>query len=173
MSARIVPFEDKYLSEVKEIFFESSTRKEFKDQNEKDSFFYKYVGYYLKHFPELAFVAVENKVLGYIVASPLSHESELDSIQPHLKIFAKEFTEFPAHLHINCHYESRGKGVGVQLVEALEKTLVQRKIRGLHIVTGADARNAHFYKKLGFLHESMEDFQGSRLLLMGKRLGGE
>lgn len=173
MSAVIVPFEDKYLTEVKEIFYESSTRKEFKDQAEKDSFFYKYVGYYLKHFPELAFVAVENRVLGYIVGSPFSDESELDSIQPHLKIFAKEFTEFPAHLHINCHHESRGKGVGVQLVEALERSLIQRKIKGLHIITGADARNAHFYKKLGFFHESMEDFQGSRLLLMGKRLGGE
>lgn len=170
MSALVVPFEGKYLEEVREIFFESSTRKEFRDEKEKEAFFYKYVGYYLKHYPHFAFVAVENRVLGYVVGSPVSEETELSVIQPHLQIFKTQFKFYPAHLHINCHHESRGKGVGGQLVAKLEEVLVSNNIKGLHIMTGVDAANQHFYKKLGFDHEIMEEFQGSSILLMGKNL---
>lgn len=170
MSASVVPFEAKYLDEVREIFFESSTRKEFKSPEEKEAFFYKYVGFYLKHYPELALVYVTPKVLGYVLGCPESGESELSSIQPHLKIFEKEFPKYPAHLHINCHYESRGQGVGGKLIHSFEELLKARKIRGLHIMTAPDAANKNFYKKLGFTYEIIEEFQGSKILLMGKPL---
>lgn len=170
MPASVVPYEAKYLEEVREIFFESSTKKEFKSSEEKEVFFYKYVGFYLKHYPELALVYVADRVLGYVLGSPGSSEIELNSIQPHLRIFAKEFPKYPAHLHINCHYESRGKGVGGQLIQSFEELLKARKIRGLHIMTAPDAMNKNFYKKLGFDHEVIEEFHGSKILLMGKSL---
>lgn len=170
MSAFIVPFEDKYLGEVREIFFESSTRKDFKSAEEKEAFFYKYVGFYLKHFPEFALVCVSERVLGYILGAPESHDGELNTIQPHLKIFHEELKKYPAHLHINCHADSRGKGVGGKLVKSLEEMLKARNIGGLHIMTGADASNKNFYKKLGFDHEVIEEFHGSKILLMGKTL---
>lgn len=170
MSATIIPFEAKHLSEVREIFFESSTRKEFKSEEEKEAFFYKYVGYYLKHYPQYIFVAFDKRVLGYVLGAPVSSDTELGSIQPHLKIFQKEFQNFPAHLHINCHHESRGMGIGARLVQKFEDALKQDKIHGLHIMTSPDAANKNFYKKLGFHHEVLEDFHGSSILLMGKSM---
>lgn len=170
MSALIVPLDIKHMKEVREIFFESSTRKEFKDEAEREAFFYKYVGYYLKHYPQLCFVAVKDRVLGYIVGSPQSTEAELVSIQPHLNIFSREYQEYPAHLHINCHHESRGMGVGSLLVGKLIECLKLNNINGLHIMTGANAHNQSFYKKLGFDYEVVEDFRGSPILFMGKKL---
>ena len=173
MSASVIPFQHRpeIVKQVREIFFESSTRKEFKDQAERDAFFEKYVGFYLAHYPELAWVGMlGEKVLGYIVAAPTSTDPELDKIQPHLKAFEALFKDYPAHLHINCHHESRGMGLGSQLVRALEGKLRAEKISGLHIMTGPDSLNRSFYKKLGFDFESELPFRGTPILFMGKRL---
>ena len=173
MSASVVPYIDRpeILDQVKEIFFESSTRKEFKDQVERDAFFEKYVGFYLRHYPELAWIGVlGDKVLGYIVAAPASTDPELDKIQPHLKAFEALFKAYPAHLHINCHHDSRGTGLGSQLVRVLVAELKVMKIPGLHIMTGPDSQNRSFYKKLGFDFESELPFRGTPILFMGKRL---
>lgn len=170
MSALIVPYESKYLPEVREIFFESSTRKEFKSEEEKEAFFYKYVGLYLKHYPEFALIAVTDRVLGYIVGAPESSTEELYQVQPHLKNFASHYQKYPAHLHINCHHDARGMGVGGMLVANLEERFKTHKIHGFHIMTGPNAKNKSFYKKLGFDYEVVEDFQGSPILLMGRDL---
>jgi ribosomal protein S18 acetylase RimI-like enzyme len=173
MSAIIIPFETQYLNEVKEIFFTSSTRKNFNNDEEKESFFYKYLGFYLSHYPELAWVAYDGKVSGYVVGSPVSHDDQLYAIQPHLQIFGPDLLHYPAHLHINCHDEFRGKGIGKKLVLAFEKSLNDKKIHGLHIMTGVDSKNRSFYKNLGFIYEHVEVFHGSSILFMGKTLSPE
>lgn len=170
MSAVIAAFDKKFLPEIREIFFESSTKKTFKDEAEKEAFFYKYLGFYLEHFPELCLVAVDKKVLGYVVCSPESNLSDLVKLQPHLKNFERYFNKFPAHLHINCHADSRGQGIGSKLIVETEKKLGAMNIKGLHIMTGNDAANQGFYKKLGFNFQVVEDFQGSHILFMGKEL---
>lgn len=173
MSALVIPFHEKFIDEVKEIFYESSTRKDFKDELEKEAFFQKYVGYYLKNYPELCFLALDKKVLGYIVASPQSSALELHSLQPHLESFAAHLKKYPAHLHINCHVDSRGKGIGQILVKKVIKELSQQKIIGLHIMTGPDSQNVHFYRKLGFIFETVEKFNSSPILFMGKGLSDD
>ncbi len=175
MSALIVPFievqeDKKLLSEVREIFFESSTKKEFKDEKEKELFFEKYLGHYLSHHPELTYLAVDQKVLGYIVAAPNSNGVALQILQPHLCIFKEYFKHYPAHLHINCHHESRGLGIGGLLIEALERKLKSLNIVGVHIMTGTDALNRKFYQKAGFTFEATESFCDSSILFMGKSL---
>lgn len=175
MSANIVPFlavqnRPEVLAEIREIFFESSTKKSFKDPAEKDAFFEKYLGFYLRSFPELVWIAQGARVLGYVVASPDSHGEELLRLQPHMQTFENLFIDYPAHLHINCHHESRGLGVGSKLIEAVIKALKEQNIVGLHIMTGPDSPNRAFYKKLGFDFESQLPFQGAPILFMGKRL---
>ncbi len=175
MSAFVIPFlevqdQDQILNEIREIFFESSTKKEFKDNEEKELFFEKYLGYYLTHHPELTFIALDKKVLGYIVAAPDSNASGLHALQPHLGVFKKYFNKFPAHLHINCHHESRGLGVGGLLILALENKLKSLNILGVHIMTGADSINRKFYQKSGFDFEAVESFRDSSILFMGKCL---
>ena len=57
--------------------------------------------------------------------------------------------------------ESRGKGIGKQLVEALKKDADKEykkhgfKLRKLYLLTHADNKDAHaFYEKMGFKHET-------------------
>ena len=172
MSATIISFlSDKHLKEVREIFFESSSRKIFEDEKAREAFFEKYLGYYLLRFPELSFVAIEdNRVLGYVVASPVSDDEGLYILQPHLKQFKSYFKQFPAHLHINCHHSTRGQGIGTRLIDALVERLKERDINGLHIMTGVNSENRSFYRKLGFNFETAEEFQGAAILFMGKAI---
>ena len=171
MSEAVVSFEPRYLNQVTEIFFESSTKKEFKDEEEKKRFFEKYLGFYLREYPDLAFVFVkEGKVLGYVVGARGSEEKGIDALQPHLQVFKDHFKKYPAHLHINCHFESRGLGVGSQLVKEIERRLKLQNISGLHIMTGIDSPNQNFYKRLGFDFQIALEFHGSPILFMGKSL---
>jgi ribosomal protein S18 acetylase RimI-like enzyme len=170
MSALVVPFESSHLTDVREIFFESSTRKEFQSDEEKEAFFYKYVGYYLEHYPDFCFVARDKEVLGYIVGATDSSQKKLHELQPHLEVFNKHFSFYPAHLHINCHVRSRGQGVGAKLVQHLVTKLIQDGVAGVHIITSVDARNQSFYEREGFTFRTEGYFNGSVLLFMGKKL---
>ena len=173
MSAVIVPYQDSMYKEVREIFFESSTKKTFKDEAEKESFYEKYLGFYLNHYPQFAWVARNERVLGYVIVAPETRNPELQKLQPHLQVFDSLFQSYPAHLHINCHHESRGHGVGSKLIHEAEIKLRQLNIKGLHIMTGSDAANKNFYKKLGFDFQTELNFHGSTILFMGKSLSDD
>ena len=158
------------MRQLREIYFESSARKVFADEKEKEAFFQKYMGWYLTHYPEYAWVALGDKVLGYVVVSPTSSEEELNKIQPHLEVFSEYFHDYPANLHINLHHESRGLGVGQKLMQMVFESLQKHNIRGLHIMTSSDARNKSFYARLGFSFEVQLPFNGVSILFMGKSL---
>lgn len=158
--------------ELKRIFFESSSRVHFADEKEKDEFFYKYLGYYLDHAPNLVFVAKSEQVLGYVVGLSETSDPELFDIQPHLKVFESFLHDYPAHLHINLGSESRGLGVGSNLLREFENELQQLKIKGLHIMTGPGSRNISFYQRLGFNFGVTLEFQGHPIHFMGKVLAG-
>jgi GNAT superfamily N-acetyltransferase len=162
--------DEKDLKELKEIYFESSARKDFKDVAEKDAFYWKYLGYYLQHFPEFVWIAKGERILGYVVAAPASDDPALYKIQPHLEIFKKYFKDYPGHLHINLHNDARGQGLGSKLLLELEKQLQSLDITGLHIMTGVDSRNKNFYTRLGFDFQMALEFSGHPILLMGKSL---
>lgn len=156
-----------FVSQVSEIFFESSTKKEFKNKAERDAFEWKYLGFYLSHYPEYAWIAVKGeKVLGYVLGMPFSQDPSLYQIQPHMIAFEDYFELYPAHLHINCHADSRGQGVGKLLVLKLLNQLKNEGVSGLHIMTGSQSENRFFYQKLGFDFEA----QDGSILLQGIRL---
>ncbi len=158
---------DSVKEELREIFFESSTKKVFLSDEEKETFYWKYMGFYLAHYPEFVWIGLKDeKVLGYILGMPFSHDPSLYSIQPHMEAFKEEYLEFPAHLHINCHLDSRGMGLGQELVKFFEDQLRRSGCRGLHAMTGPDSRNRSFYQKLGF------DFEVTKngILFLGKSL---
>ncbi len=172
MSATLALFRSQDVPGIKEIFFETSSKKEFKDDEEREKFFWKYVGFYLQHYPQYAFVALDqNQVLGYVVAMPESDNEALFKIQPHMPLFKEFFKEYPGHLHINLHHTARGLGLGSKLLIECEKTLQTTKITGLHIMTGPTSRNQSFYLKLGFMAQVELNFHGSPIVLMGKSLG--
>lgn len=161
----------KDLRELKEIFFESSSKKEFKDEAERETFYQKYLGFYLTHYPEWVWIAKGSRVLGYVVGAPVTNDPRLRELQPHLQTFHQYFKDYPAHLHINLHAEARGMGLGSKLLQEMVIKLQQAKITGLHIMTGPDSRNKSFYQRLGFDFEVTLNFLGSSILFMGKRIG--
>lgn len=163
----IINFKEEFRGQLSEIFFETSTKKDFKDQKEKDAFLWKYVGFYLSHYSEYAWLAIQDgKLLGYVLGMPKTEDPDLYVIQPHLKAFQEHFKTYPAHLHVNCHASARGMGIGKSLVLKILGQLKDQKIPGLHIMTGPTSDNKVFYQKLGFDYE----IEMNSILLMGTRL---
>lgn len=160
----------KYYPEVVEIFFESSGISQFKDQKHQDDFRYKYLDYYLKKFPELFFVMVENqKILGYVCGAYISSEcEELYEKISHYQLFSDLYSQYPAHLHINTHHLARGKGIGAMLLKQfIDSIRKDCETYGVHIITSATSRNVNFYLKNGFSKIEVRDFNNSQLLMMG------
>lgn len=171
MSALVRTYSQEMLSELRDIFFETSSIKEFKDEASKEAFFMKYLGFYLKQYPHLCFVVEsEKRILGYVVGASESLSESLLSLQPHLELFRNEIINYPAHLHINFHRDAQGQGFGRKLINHLEGVLKTHDINGLHIMTGALEPNRFFYQKLGFTFEIVKDFQTSSILFMGKTI---
>ncbi len=158
------------LVELREIYFDSSARKDFRDEADKEAFYEKYLGFYLDHYPEYVWVAREGRILGYMIGAPVTSSADFYSIQPHLQVFEEHFNKYPAHLHVNFHPMARGMGLGSKLFSELEKQFQGMKIRGVHIMTGPDSRNKSFYQRLGFNFEVTLDFKGTPILMMGKSL---
>ncbi len=152
------PYLSKHYSQVEEIFWLTSARTPALE--ERVEFRKKYLDDYLGH---LCFVALDGeRVLGYILCQP-----DPSTFPWPLDIFKDFFADYPAHLHINTHPSAQGKGVGAALLHKLEEELILRGVRGVHLVTHAEARNRFFYEKNDYIpvHETAQ-----KLLLLGKKL---
>ena len=160
----------KDLAELRDIFFESSAKKDFRDEAERENFFRKYLGHYLENYPDYFWVARSDRILGYMAGAPVTQDPGFYALQPHLKTFESFFASYPAHLHVNFHADARGMGLGSKLFLELESEFQRMKITGVHIMTGPDSRNKSFYQRLGFNFEATLDFMGTGILFMGKSL---
>lgn len=170
MAVVITPFELQDLAEVSAIFWETSTRKAFHDIEERVLFQQRYLNAYLED--GIALVArLDNHVVGYIIGVT-DTLARIDILQhnPHMQSFQDFYQKYPAHLHINCTESVRGQGVGSELLLAFESELRLRGVLGVHLITGATARNVGFYVKNGFAHRVEGLWEGRPLLLLGKLL---
>jgi ribosomal protein S18 acetylase RimI-like enzyme len=156
--------------EIEEIFFESSARKSFSNEEERERFQWRYLGFYLTHFAECVWIAKNERVLGYCLGMPTTQGPELYKLQAHLEMFESYYSDYPAHLHINCHADARGQGLGTKLVKEFEKGMQEMGIKGIHLMTSPESRNRSFYQRLGYTFEIELSYQESPILLMGKRL---
>lgn len=159
------------ISQVREIFYDTSSKKKFTSEEEKDYFFQTWVGPYLKYYRNEVLIALEDDhVLGYLTGcSDTKRGMTLFSLSG-MEEFKEYFDKFPAHLHINCDQAARGKGVGSKLVEAYCQFLNKLSKSGVHIVTSPNAKNISFYKKLNFSTQSLYEKGDINLLFMGKAL---
>ena len=155
---KLVPLSPVHHAQVEEIFWLTSARQP--ADSERVSFRKKYLDDYLEL---LCFVALEgDKVLGYILCQPDSQ-----ALPKSLEFCDPFILEYPAHLHINTHPNAQGRGVGAALLVKLEEALQERGVRGVHLVTHAEARNRFFYEKNDYIpvHETAQ-----KLLMLGKKL---
>lgn len=168
---KLLETEDEFF-QVQEIFYESSSKKTFSSINERADFQYKYLDLYKIKYPGIFFVYKEkDRVLGYICgAIDCNKDLELNELNPHFEKFKNCFNDYPAELHINCHVDSRGMGIGSQLIAYFENKLKEINICGVHLITAPEAKNVNFYRKNQYSFETNRDINGANLLLLGKSL---
>ena len=154
-----------------DIFFLSTSIKEFSSPEKKASFFKRWCGDYIELYPDFFYLMVEEKkLLGYLSGCLDSHASLSVLEVPGLPLFADLFSDYPAHLHINFHPDCRGRGPGSVLVNEYCTDLAKLKITGVHLVTSPGAANISFYSRLGFDHQVERNLNQMNLLFMGKKL---
>ena len=153
---------EKSLASLREIFFLSSSVQKFESEAKREDFFERWLGLYLKHYPQYAYLAVaEGRVLGYLVLWPQTEEFlDLRPLES-LKLFSDFYRAYPAHLHMNTHPDARGKGVGSALLAHAFGTA-----EAIHLLTSPGQRNVEFYLRHGFKTLASRSFKGSELMLM-------
>lgn len=159
---------------VRDIFFLSSTRKEFKTPKDRETFWDNYTRYYLYEKPELNLIAStgDRRVAGYLMGcedSAAALPFYKDRLA-HYAHFADQFEKYPAHFHINTHPDKVGMGIGSYMLNRFVETLRERGVRGVHLVTSPDSPNRKFYQKNGFDFELVRRWRGIPLLFMGRDL---
>jgi len=161
------------LAEIDRIFFAASLRKTFADTSEREAFKERWLGRYLVHDRAHAFVARTEggSVAGYLVGC-VDDPARAPRFQDHA--YYAEVSDlaarYPAHLHVNLDAGWRSRGIGGRLIEAFASRAVQCGAGGVHIVTGASARNVNFYRRCGFEALRELNWMGSPLVFMGHDL---
>jgi hypothetical protein len=160
-------------NKVMQIFFLSSSKKEFRNDSEKDKFFNTWVMPYFNNYKNLFFIALNEKkeILGYL--SGCINSLEFTKYSPHESylLFSDLFENYNAHLHINCDPNSRGTGVGTKLINYYVDVLESYSdVKGVHIITGPKSRNVNFYQSNDFSFLEERVLNNYSYLFMGKAI---
>ena len=159
------------LKKVEEIFFLSSSLKDFSSIDRRQAFYKRWCGDYQNLYPHEFFIVMEkDNVLGYLSGCCDSTKALSEISVPGFTVFKDLFNVFPAHLHINFHPDARGKGIGSLLINHYLNYLKLNNVVGVHLVTSPDAQNVKFYSRLGFVRTETRDFNGASLYFMGHEL---
>lgn len=164
---------DQYKKDIERLFFNTSAKKEFKNEKEKAEFLFKYLRIYQEYEGGIFLAALDQNqnLCGYVCGSEKTmHFFDYMTLHPYYSLFKSYLEDFPAHLHINVNSESQGMGVGGMLIESFCNTLHVNKATGVHIITHPLAQNRMFYKKQHFSFEQVENYQGHEVLFMGRSL---
>lgn len=161
------------LREVERIFFLTSNRTTFASAAARAEFRERWLGRYLLHDRAHAFVARDDngRIAGYLVGSldDPAYADRFDDLA-YFSDLADLTALYPAHLHINLDAAWRSQGIGGRLIEAFAAHAKARRARGLHVVTGAGARNIGFYRRRGFEPLRELSWEGSQILFMARKL---
>ncbi len=159
---------------IDRIFFTSSATQTFADAEERAAFRERWLGRFLRDFPQSCFVAITRDVgpVGYICGSLLNPARDPRfADQPHFAAFADVTEAYPAQLHINVAAQARGQGVGRQLIEAFVAHARAEGAPGVHAVSARGFRNLDFYAANGFTEVPAASIHGRELVFLGRKLG--
>jgi len=166
-----------------EIFFTSSLTRSFQNDAARHAFRERWLGRYLDQDPQLAYLAfdttgcdvnhadLDGRLVGYLVGA-----IDDPALSPrfadigYFPLLAQHTASFPAHLHINIAEGERSSGIGSMLIARFADDVARLGARGFHIVTGASSRNVGFYRRNGLVEEHPFEWNGSALLLLGRRI---
>jgi GNAT superfamily N-acetyltransferase len=162
----------KVAAQLDAIFFEASPTKAFANSAARAAFRERWLGRYVVHYPNEVFLACEadGHVVGYLVGC-LEDPARATLFEDlsYVEDFGPITQEFPAHLHINVKAAFRSRGIGRMLIEAFAAHAAAAGAPGMHIVTGELAGNVTFYRRCGFEPLASTEWDGKRLVLLGRR----
>jgi GNAT superfamily N-acetyltransferase len=151
------------------IFFEASSAKSFASDAARAAFRERWLGRYLEHDPQFAYVALaaSGEAVGYLVGAvddPALAERFFDI--GYFATFGALTKRFPAHLHVNVAPDYRGRRIGGRLVAMFSAEAARAGVPGVHVVTSAGAANVAFYNRNGFI----ETGRAGALVFLGRSL---
>ena len=160
------------ITAIDAIFFETTVRT-FNDAANRAAFRNLWLGQYLDHDAAHVHIARDSDgvVIGYLVGcwdNPAL--SPRFATLGYLRAFKDVAAEFPAHLHVNLTAGARNHGVGARLIEAFCQRTAAAGLLGVHVVTGATARNVRFYHRLGFQERAKTSWNGHDVVFLGRKL---
>lgn len=157
--------------QIDEIFFESSGTKSFRSEAHRNEFRERWLGRYLENEPGWAYLALDRDgaVAGYLVGSvtdpattgPFDDIGAFDGM-------AELTRAYPAHLHVNLDPRFRNQGIGSLLIDAFTRDAAQAGAKGVHVVTGAGARNVRFYERNGFRERARGQIRGHAVVFLAR-----
>jgi GNAT superfamily N-acetyltransferase len=167
------PERDRLISDIDHVFFSSSLRQSFASAEDKAAFRERWLGRYLQHFPQYAWVALDEArhVIGYLVGSledPARDPRFADL--PFFAHFGALTARYPAQLHVNLDAAWRGCGIGAQLVDAFATQVRAAGAPGVHVVTVRGSRNVGFYLANGFVERGALTSGDAELLFLARDL---
>lgn len=168
-----LPDPGKYLAGIDTVFYRSSNTQTFADAATQAAFRERWLGRYLAHDAEWAFLALtdDDDVAGYIVGclSDPAQTARFADI-PYFKDLAAQTRLFPAHLHVNLLEPYRNAGMGSRLIETFVSEARKAGTPGVHVVTGRGARNVAFYRKNGFSEVATWGTSPNDVVFLGRKL---
>jgi GNAT superfamily N-acetyltransferase len=168
---------DRLTPELDKIFFEASATKSFAGAAERQAFRERWLGRYLTHDPQWAYLAIDTGasdagvLAGYLVGSvDASAQAQSQGCAGPFRDLAQLTAAYPAHLHVNLAPAYRNRGIGADLIGAFAADAARAGACGLHVVTGAASRNIGFYERNGFRPLAHASAGGSEVVFLGRRL---
>jgi GNAT superfamily N-acetyltransferase len=165
------PERDGLIADLDQIFFSSSARQSFESEQDKAQFRERWLGRYLKYFPDCTIVALDEarRAIGYVTGS--LDDPAQDPLFADLAFFA-DFAaltaRYPAQLHINIDANWRGRGIGAGLVGAFLELAGESGAPGVHAITTRGMRNIGFYLANGFQERGAATINDRELVFLGR-----
>jgi len=165
-----------HLSEIDDIFFESSAKRDFSSHKERLSFREKWLGRYILKHRESFFVALDDagRAAGYL-AGCLENPTKLNHFNDiaYFSYIDDICRNYPAHLHINIAAQYRNRGLGAALVERFAGWARFQSVEGIQVVTSSTSRSIPFYRRSGFSELRTFPWNSEIAVCMGRKLQDE
>lgn len=161
------------LGEIDEIFFESSARRDFCNQEEKQAIREMSLGRYIEKHRASFFVALggDGRAVGYLAGcleNPITLEHFNDVA--YFRSIEDICQDYPAHLHVNVAERHRNRGLGTALVGRFADWAKLHSVEGVHLVTSSTSRSIPFYRRSGFADLRTLPWNSGISVCMGRKL---
>jgi GNAT superfamily N-acetyltransferase len=162
-----------HLSEIDDIFFRSSVKRDFYSHEERLSFREQWLGRYILKHRDSFFVAFDDvrRAVGYLAGclenpTKLNHFNDIAYFS-HIDDICQIY---PAHLHINVAEQHRSRGLGAALIERFAGWAKLQSVEGIQVVTSSTSRSLPFYRRSGFSELRRFPWNSGTGVCMGRKL---